>query len=55
MVGTEFLLVIIGVVLWLAFHILQMSIEKRELDADEEASKNPERVKRVFSKEAEHY
>ena len=52
MVGTEFVLVIIGVIFWLGFHWLQAGIEKKELEADEQAARSPERLQRVFSEEA---
>ncbi|MCR9112015.1 MAG: hypothetical protein NXH84_02005 [Rhodobacteraceae bacterium] len=52
MVGTEFILVVIGVLFWLAFHVLQARIEKKELEADEAAARSPERLKRVFEEEA---
>ena len=52
MVGTEFILVIIGVVFWLWFHIAQARIEKREFEADEAAARSPERLARVFDEEA---
>ena len=52
MVGTEFMLVIIGVIFWLGFHIMQARIEKGELEADEAAARSPERLKRVFDEEA---
>jgi hypothetical protein len=55
MVGSEFILFIIGLVFWLGFHFSQAGIENKEMQADEEAAKNPERLKRVFAKEAEHY
>lgn len=53
MVGTEMILVIIGVLFWLAFHVLQARIERKELDADESAARSPERLKRVFDAEAQ--
>lgn len=53
MVGTELILVIIGVLFWLTFHVLQARIERRELEADESAARSPERIKRVFDKEAQ--
>lgn len=53
MVGTEMILVMIGLVFWLAFHVLQARIERKELDADEAAARSPERLKRVFAKEAQ--
>ena len=37
MVGTEMILVIVGVLFWLGFHVLQARIERRELDNDEAA------------------
>ena len=52
MVGTEFTLFIIGVAFWLAFHIIQARIEKREMEADEAAARSPERLRRVFEEEA---
>ncbi len=55
MVGSEVILVIIGIVFWLGFHFAQHGIESRELQADEEAARSPEVLKRVFAKEAEHY
>ena len=53
MVGTEFILVIIGVVFWLFFHIRQAGIEKQEFEADEAAARTPERLQRVFEEEAQ--
>ena len=53
MVGSEGLLVILGVIFWLAFHFLQAGIEKREMAADEEAARSPDRLKRVFQEEAQ--
>ncbi|MEM7061505.1 MAG: hypothetical protein AAF557_28345 [Pseudomonadota bacterium] len=52
MVGSEFLLVVIGVVFWLGFHVLQARIEKREFEQDDAEARNPERLKRVFDEEA---
>lgn len=52
MVGTEFILFIIGLVFWLYFHFKQARIESAELAADEAAAKDPERLKRVFEEEA---
>lgn len=52
MVGSEFLLVVIGIALWLLFHILQARIEKKEFEADEALARSPERLKRVFDEEA---
>ncbi len=55
MVGSEFILFIIGLVFWLGFHFSQAGIENKEMQADEEAAKNPERLNRVFAKEAEKF
>ena len=52
MVGMEFILFVICVLFWLAFHVMQAGIEKREMEADEEAAKSPERLQRVFAEEA---
>lgn len=49
--GSEFLLWILGLIFWIGFHILQARIEKRELEADAAASRDPERLGRVFSEE----
>ena len=51
-VGTEFVLFLIGIAFWLGFHLLQAGIEKREMQADEDAARSPERVQRVFREEA---
>lgn len=55
MVGSEFILFIIGLIFWLGFHVAQAKIENKEMKADEEAAKSSEVLKRVFAKEAEHY
>jgi len=52
MVGTEFSLFIAGLVFWIGFHILQAGIEAREMRADEDAARSPERLSRVFEEEA---
>ncbi len=52
MVGTEFVLMLIGLAFWLSFHLLQMRIERRELADDEEAARSAERLRRVFEDEA---
>ena len=52
MVGTEFILFLIGLAFWLAFHVLQARIEKKEFEDDEAAARTPERLKRVFDEEA---
>ncbi len=52
MVGSEFILWIIGLIFWLGFHFKQAAIEKREMQDDENAAKSPERLKRIFAEEA---
>ena len=52
MVGSEMILVVIGVVFWIAFHFKQAAIEKKEMAADEAAARSPERLRRVFADEA---
>ena len=52
MVGSEFMLFSIGIIFWLGFHFAQFGIEKKEMAEDEAASKNPERLSRVFADEA---
>jgi hypothetical protein len=52
MVGSEFVLFIIGLIFWLGFHFRQAGIEAKEMAADEEAARNPERLTRVFADEA---
>ncbi len=54
MVGSEFVLFIIGLVFWIAFHFKQASIERKEMAADAEAARSPERLSRVFADEAKH-
>ena len=50
--GVVFVLFIIGLVFWLGFHFRQAGIEAKEMTADEEAARNPERLTRVFADEA---
>ena len=52
MVGSEFILFIIGLIFWLGFHLRQSGIEAKEMAADEAAARDPERLKRVFAEEA---
>lgn len=52
-VGTETILLIVGVIFWLAFHFIQAGQEKRELEADEKAARSPDRLKRRFARERE--
>jgi hypothetical protein len=53
MVGSEFMLWIIGLIFWIGFHFAQARIESREMKADADAAKSPKRLKRVFAAEAE--
>ncbi len=55
MVGSEVILLIIGLVFWLGFHFAQAGIEKHELQEEEEVAKNPGVLNRVFGGEAKHY
>ena len=52
MVGTEIILVLVGLAFWLLFHFLGTRIENSELEADDAAAHMPERLKRVFEDEA---
>ncbi|MDF1668734.1 MAG: hypothetical protein P1U83_03890 [Roseovarius sp.] len=52
MVGTEMILFVVGLIFWLGFHVLQAGIEKKEMEADEALARSPERLARVFEKEA---
>ena len=55
MVGSEFILFIIGLVFWIGFHFAQAGIEKKEIEEAEEAAKSPERVRAAIATEAEHF
>ncbi len=48
MVGSEVILFIIGLVFWLGFHFAQTGIENKEMQADEAAAKDPDRMKRIL-------
>ena len=48
MVGSEVILFIIGLVFWLGFHFAQTGIENKEIQADEAAAKDPERLKQIL-------
>jgi len=52
MVGSEMILLVIGLIFWLGFHVLQAGIEKKEMEADEALARSPERLARVFEEEA---
>jgi hypothetical protein len=53
MAGSEFVLFILGLAFWLAFHVLQAGIESAEMREDDKAAQSPERLRRVFTEEAE--
>ncbi len=53
MVGYEFLLFLLGLAFWIGFHVLQSRIENKEMEEDDKAARTPERLKRVFSAEAQ--
>ena len=55
MVGSEFILFILGLVFWLGFHFRQAGIESREIQDAEDAAKNPERLRAAIATEAEHF
>jgi hypothetical protein len=55
MVGSEFILFIIGLVFWLGFHLKQAGLEKEEMRDAEDAAKDPKRLRQVFATEAEHF
>jgi hypothetical protein len=52
-VGTEVALVLLGLAFWLGFHILQAGIEKREMEQDDRAARQPERLRRILDQEAQ--
>jgi hypothetical protein len=52
-VGTEVVLVLLGLAFWLGFHILQAGIEKREMEQDDRAARQPERLRRILDQEAQ--
>ena len=53
MVGSEFILYILGLIFWIAFHFRVVGIENRELQEDADAARSPERLNRVFAEEAQ--
>ena len=55
MVGSEFILFIIGLIFWLAFHLRQAGIEGQEIKDAEDTAKNPERLRAAIATEAEHF
>ncbi len=55
MVGSEVILLIIGLVFWLGFHFSQFGIENHEIRDGEDAAKDPERLRQIIATEAEHF
>lgn len=55
MVGSEVILLIIGILFWLGFHFRQPGIENQEIRDAEEVANNPERLRRAIATEAEHF
>lgn len=51
MVGTEGLLVIIGVVLWIAWHVIQTNRENREYEEQIRKYGGAESLKRIIAEE----
>lgn len=47
-VGTEVLLVIVAVVVWIAFHIWQLRYEERTFQAELHKLNSPERLERAL-------
>ncbi|MHA1529759.1 MAG: hypothetical protein ACTSVG_12115 [Alphaproteobacteria bacterium] len=55
MVGSEVILLIIGLVFWLGFHFSQTGIENQEIRDAEDAAKDPDRLRQIIATEAEHF
>ncbi len=53
MVGTEMMIFIAGLIFWLGFHVMQARIENREMEEDEAAARQQDRLRRVFDEEAQ--
>ena len=51
MVGTEGLLVVIGVVLWIAWHVMQAKRENRDYEEQIRKYGSPESLKRLIAEE----
>jgi hypothetical protein len=49
-VGTEFFLFLIGLVFWIAWHVLQFRVESRELKEDVARVGNPEGMKKALDR-----
>jgi hypothetical protein len=55
MVGSEVILLIIGLVFWLGFHFSQPGIENQEIRDAEDAAKDEKRLRQAIATEAEHF
>ncbi len=55
MVGSEFILFIIGILFWLGFHLRQAGIENQEIQDAEDAAKDADRLRQIIATEAEHF
>jgi len=55
MVGSEVILLIIGLVFWLGFHFSQAGIENQEIRDAEDAAKDEKRLRQAIATEAEHF
>ncbi|HEX7811486.1 MAG TPA: hypothetical protein VF460_06220 [Burkholderiales bacterium] len=49
-VGTEFFLFLIGLVFWIAWHVLQFRVESREFKEDVARVGNPEGMKKALDR-----
>lgn len=54
MVGTEGILVFIGVVTWILWHIIQARIENKTYEEEIKQLGSPESLKKIISKEDPH-
>lgn len=48
--GSEVLMVIIGLVFWIGWHVYQIRQENAEIEADEKADKRGDRAKELIGK-----
>ena len=55
MVGSEVILLIIGVLFWLGFHLRQAGIESQEIQDAEEVAKDEKRLRQAIATEGEHF
>lgn len=51
MVGTEWLLVIIGVAFWIVWHIVQTKVENRTYEEEKKRFGDPETLKKIINRE----